>query len=317
MAVSSLYGAILVLSAGFVNYYIAHFRQSLPLHRLPEHRQGHSIRRCQAQRRRVAGGRRMNDTTLSSAERAEKLEGMGCKRKRVEDIRFVQGKGNYVDDIKLPGMLYGDFTRSPHAHARVKKIDTTKAAAVPGVVAVITAETLKTVNLAWMPTLAGDVQMVLADGKVLFQNQEVAFVVATDRYAADDGINKVQVEYEPLPVLVDPFKAMDADAPVLREDLEGKMTGAHGPRKHHNHVFEWTVGDKDLTDAAFKKADVTIKEMISYHRTHPSPLETCQCVCSFDKIKGELTIYGTFQAPHVIRTVVALIAKIPEHKIHV
>ena len=95
------------------------------------------------------------------------------------------------------------------------------------------------------------------------------------------------------------------------------MTGAHGPRKHHNHIFEWTVGDKDLTDAAFKKAEVTIKEMISYHRTHPSPLETCQCVCSFDKIKGELTIWGTFQAPHVIRTVVALIAKIPEHKIHV
>ena len=110
---------------------------------------------------------------------------------------------------------------------------------------------------------------------------------------------------------------MDTDAPVLREDLAGKTTGAHGPRKHHNHVFEWTVGDKDLTDAAFKKADVTIKEMLSYHRTHPSPLETCQCVCSFDKIKGELTIWGTFQAPHVIRTVVALIAKIPEHKIHV
>ena len=104
---------------------------------------------------------------------------------------------------------------------------------------------------------------------------------------------------------------------MLREDLAGKTTGAHGPRKHHNHIFEWTVGDKDLTDAAFRKAEVTIKEMISYHRTHPSPLETCQCVCSFDKIKGELTIWGTFQAPHVIRTVVALIAKIPEHKIHV
>ena len=158
----------------------------------------------------------MNDMTPTSAERAEKLEGMGCRRKRVEDIRFVQGRGNYVDDIKMPGMLYGDFTRSPHAHARIKNIDTTKAAAVPGVVAVLTAETLKTVNLAWMPTLAGDVQMVLADGKVLFQNQEVAFVVATERYAADDGINKVVVEYEPLPVVIDPFKAMDADAPVLR-----------------------------------------------------------------------------------------------------
>ncbi|HEY9455558.1 MAG TPA: carbon monoxide dehydrogenase, partial [Bradyrhizobium sp.] len=228
----------------------------------------------------------MNDMTPTREQREAKLEGMGCKRKRVEDIRFTQGRGNYVDDLKLPGMLHGDFVRSPHAHARVKKIDDTEALKVPGVLAVITAETLKTVNLAWMPTLAGDVQMVLADGKVLFQNQEVAFVVATDRYAADDGINKVVVEYEPLPVVIDPFKAMDADAPVLREDLAGKTSGAHGPRKHHNHVFEWTVGDKDLTDAAFRKAEVTIKEMLSYHRTHPSPLETCQCVCSFDKIKG-------------------------------
>ncbi len=259
----------------------------------------------------------MNDLTPTREQRTAALEGMGCKRKRVEDARFTQGKGNYVDDLKLPGMLHGDFVRSPHAHARVKSINSEEALKVPGVLAVITAETLKTVNLAWMPTLAGDVQMVLADGKVLFQNQEVAFVVATDRYAADDGINKVVVEYEPLPVVIDPFKAMDKDAPVLREDLAGKTSGAHGPRKHHNHIFEWTVGDKDLTDAAFRKADVTIKEMISYHRTHPSPLETCQCVCSFDKIRGELTIWGTFQAPHVIRTVVALIAKIPEQKIHV
>ena len=103
---------------------LRHFRQSVPLHRLSEHRQSHSIRRRQAQRRAVPGGRRMNDMTPTSAERADKLEGMGCKRKRVEDIRFIQGKGNYVDDLKLPGMLYGDFVRSPHAHARIKKIDT-------------------------------------------------------------------------------------------------------------------------------------------------------------------------------------------------
>ena len=154
----------------------------------------------------------MNDMTPTREQREAKLEGMGCKRKRVEDIRFTQGKGNYVDDLKLPGMLHGDFVRSPHAHARVKSINSEEALKVPGVLAVITAETLKTVNLAWMPTLAGDVQMVLADGKVLFQNQEVAFVVATDRYAADDGINKVVVEYEPLPVVIDPFKAMDPDA---------------------------------------------------------------------------------------------------------
>ncbi len=294
-----------------------HLRQHLPLHRLPEHREGHSIRPRQDQRRGIPGGRGMNDLTPTREQREARLEGMGCKRKRVEDIRFTQGKGNYVDDLKLPGMLHGDFVRSPHAHARVKSINTEAALKVPGVLAVITAETLKTVNLAWMPTLAGDVQMVLADGKVLFQNQEVAFVVATDRYAADDGVAVVEVEYEALPVLIDPFKAMDADAPVLREDLTGKTSGAHGPRKHHNHIFEWTVGDRELTDAAFKKAEVTIKEMISYHRTHPCPLETCQCVCSFDKIRGELTIWGTFQAPHVIRTVVSLIAKLPEQKIHV
>jgi aerobic carbon-monoxide dehydrogenase large subunit len=259
----------------------------------------------------------MNDMTPTSAERAEKLEGMGCRRKRVEDIRFVQGKGNYVDDLKLPGMLYGDFTRSPHAHARIKKIDTAKAAAVPGVVAVLTAEALKTVNLAWMPTLAGDVQMVLADGKALFQNQEVAFVIAEDRYVAADAADLVEVEYEALPVNVDPLKAMAADAPMIREDLKDKTEGAHGPRKHYNHVFNWQAGNKTATDAAFAAADVTIKELIVYPRVHPCPLETCQCVASFDKIKGELTLWGTFQAPHVIRTVGSLISKIPEHKIHV
>ena len=259
----------------------------------------------------------MNAITPSKEERAEKLQGMGCRRKRVEDIRFVQGKGNYVDDLKLPNMLYGDFTRSPYAHARITKIDTTKAAAVPGVVAVLTADVLKTVNLAWMPTLAGDVQMVLADGKVLFQNQEVAFVIAEDRYAAADAAELVEVEYEALPVNVDPLKAMADGAPVIREDIKDKKEGAHGPRKHYNHVFAWQSGDKAKTDAVFAKADVTTKELIVYPRVHPCPLETCQCVASFDKIKGELTLWGTFQAPHVIRTVGSLISKIPEHKIHV
>src|SRR6476619_1950294 len=168
-----------------------------------------------------------------------------------------------------------------------------------------------------MPTRAGDVQAVLAENKVLYQNQEVAFVVANDRYAAADAADLVEVEYEALPCNVDPFRAMAPDAPVLREDLAGKTEGAHGSREHHNHVFTWQMGDKDDTDAAFRKADVTIKEVISYQRVHPCPLETCQCVASFDKIKGELTLWGTFQAPHVIRTVASLISKIPEHKIHV
>ena len=251
------------------------------------------------------------------AERVEKLQGMGCKRKRVEDIRFTQGKGSYVDDLKLPGMVFGDFVRSPHAHARIKSIDTSRAKALPGVIAVLTAADLKPLGLHYMPTLAGDVQAVLAEEKVLFQNQEVAFVIAEDRYIASDATELVDVVYEALPCIVDPFKSMLPDAPILREDIQDKMTGAHGPRKHPNHIFEWEIGDKAATDAIFANADVTIKEMLVDHRTHPSPLETCQSVASFDKVKGELTLWGTFQAPHVIRTVVSLISGLPEHKIHV
>src|SRR5580693_3697487 len=114
------------------------------------------------------------DTNL---DRLAALEGMGCSRKRREDPRFIQGKGTYVDDIKLPGMLFGAMVRSPYAHARIKSIDKAKALAVPGVVAVLTAEDLKPVKLDWMPTIGGDVQAVLADKKVCFQMQEVAMVI--------------------------------------------------------------------------------------------------------------------------------------------
>ncbi len=259
----------------------------------------------------------MNEMSETREAREAKLQGLGCKRKRVEDVRFTQGKGKYVDDIKLPGMLYGDFHRSPYGHARIKRIDTAKAKAVPGVLAVLTAEDLKPLKLDWMPTLAGDVQAVLAGEKVLFQNQEVAFVVATERYIAADAADLVEVEYEALPVLVDPFKAMAPEAPILREDIKDKTTGAHGERKHPNHIFAWEVGDREATDLAFRDAEVTIKELISYQRVHPCPLETCQSVASFDKIKGELTVWGTFQAPHVVRTVAAILSGIPEHKIHV
>ena len=155
---------------------------------------------------------------ITREERVDNLKGMGCSRKRVEDARFTQGKGNYVDDIKLDGMLFGDFVRSPYAHARVVSVDKSAALEVPGVLAVLTAEDLAPLGLHWMPTLAGDKQMVLADGKVLFQGQEVAFVVAEDRYAAADGIEAVLVEYEELAVLVNPHDALKSDV-VLREDL--------------------------------------------------------------------------------------------------
>ena len=178
-------------------------------------------------------------------ERTAALQGMGDSRLRKEDARFIQGKGNYVDDIKMPGMLHMDIVRSSHAHARIKKIDKTEALKIPGVIAVLTADDLKPLKLHWMPTLAGDVAAVLADEKVHFQMQEVAVVIAEDRYAAADGVEAVQVEYEELPVVIDPYEALKPDAPVLREDLAGKTAGAHGPRDHHNHIFTWTAGDKD------------------------------------------------------------------------
>ena len=257
---------------------------------------------------------------LTREERAEALGGMGCKRKRVEDARFTQGKGNYVDDIKLKGMLHGDFVRSPYAHARVKSINTEAAMALDGVVAVLTAADLAPLGLHWMPTLAGDKQMVLADGKVLFQGQEVAYVVAKDRYIAADAVELVEVDYEELPVITDPFAALESDT-VLREDLQGEgeglPDGAHGPRRHPNHIFTWEAGDREATEQVLAEADVVAEEMVYYHRTHPCPLETCGCVASMDKVNGKLTLYGTFQAPHAIRTVVSLISGIEEHNIRV
>ncbi len=259
----------------------------------------------------------MSETAETIEERQAALKGLGSSRKRVEDARFTQGKGNYVDDIKLPGMLFGDFVRSQHAHARVLSIDTSAALALPGVVAVLTAKDLEPLSLHWMPTLAGDKQMVLADGKVLFQGQEVAFVVAQDRYIAADAVDLVQVEYEELPVLVDPFKAELPDAPILREDIADSDEGAHGPRRHPNHIFTWEQGDKAATEAIMSEAAVVAEEMVYYHRTHPCPMETCGSVASMDKVNGKLTLWGTFQAPHVVRTVASLLSGIAEHNIRV
>ena len=253
----------------------------------------------------------------TTEERIEKLQGLGCARKRVEDARFTQGKGNYVDDIKLPGMVFGDFVRSPYGHARIEGIDKDAALAVPGVLAVLTAEDLKPLNLHYMPTLAGDVQAVLADEKVLFQGQEVAFVIAEDRYAAADGVELVEVEYEALPALTDANRSMDEDAPVLREDIADKTEGAHGARRHPNHIFTWEAGDRAAAEQALAGAEVVAEELIVYQRVHPCPLETCGCVASMDKVNGKLTIWGTFQAPHAVRTVASLITNIPEHNIRI
>ena len=225
--------------------------------------------------------------------------GMGHSIKRKEDPRFIRGKGNYVDDIQLPGMLHMDITRSPYAHALIKKIDTEKAMKVPGVLAVITGATLEQYKLHWMPTLMSDTQMVLPTDRVMYQSQEVAAVIATDRYAAADGAAAVEVEYEPLPVVVDPFKALEPGAPVLRVDKPGKKD---------NHIFHWEAGDRAATEKAIAGSDVVVKEQIYIPRIHVASIETCGCVADFDRVNGKLTVYMTTQAPHAIRTVFALVA---------
>jgi carbon-monoxide dehydrogenase large subunit len=250
-------------------------------------------------------------------KREAALQGMGTSMLRKEDARFIRGQGTYIDDIRMPGMLFGAIVRSPYAHARIKGIDKSRALACPGVVAVLTADDLKPVKLHWMPTVGGDVQAVLADEKVCFQLQEVAMVLATDRYAAADGAAAVEVDYEELPAVVDPKQAMRADAPVIREDIVDKHDLTHGPRTHPNHIFTWEAGDKAAADAAFAGAAITVREEILNPRVHPCPLETCGCVASFDKATGNLTVHVTTQIPHLFRTVVAMRSGIAESKIRI
>jgi len=228
---------------------------------------------------------------------------------RKEDARFLRGKGHYLDDIALPGMLYAAILRSPHAHARITSIDTSAAEAHPKVKAVITGATLETLNLAWMPTMSGDVQAVLATDKVRFQGQEVAFVVAEDRYAARDALELIAVDYELLPPVVDAHRALDADAPVIRTDIAGKGD---------NHIFDWEAGDAAACDEVFRRPGVVVAEAeILYPRSHPSPMETCGSVAHMDKVTGKLTCWITSQAPHAHRTVYAMVAGLPEHKIQI
>src|SRR5262249_32052015 len=193
-------------------------RQSLPMYRICQHRESLSIRRAGD-----APGRCMMEPKTSA-----EIGGMGHSVKRKEDPRFIRGQGNYVDDVVLPDMLYLDIVRSPYAHATIKSIDTSNALAIPGVLAVITGKDLAQYNLHWMPTLMSDTQMVLPVDKVMYQAQEVAAVLANDRYIAADGVDAVEVDYDPLPVVVDPKKALLPDAPVLRTDK---------PDKKDNHIW--------------------------------------------------------------------------------
>lgn len=236
-----------------------------------------------------------------------KVCGMGHRMKRKEDPRFIQGQGNYVDDVKLPGMLYMDIVRSPYAHAKILSIDASEALAMDGVLAVITGEDLKAAgDLHWMPTLMSDTQMVLPIDKVVYAAQEVCAVVATSRYIAADAIEAVYVDYEPLDAVVDPFEAMK-DEVIVRDDKEDKT----------NHIWHWEAGDKEATDKVFAEAAHTVEQSMHIPRIHVSSIETCGMVANYNKVTEKMQIYMTSQAPHAHRTVFALVSGLPEHKIQI
>jgi len=238
---------------------------------------------------------------------SERPIGFGPLRRK-EDARFIRGRGRYVDDVALTGMLHGAVLRSPLAHARIVSIDTSAALHHPKVHAVLTGADLETQGMAWMPTLSADTQAVLATDKVRFQGQEVAFVIADDRYSARDALELIDVEYEPLPVVVDARAALEPDAPVIRDDHAGRAD---------NHIFDWESGDAAATEAAFAGADVVVEQAMIFPRSHPAPMETCGAIADFDRVDGKLTVWCTTQAPHAHRTLYALVTGLPEHKIRV
>ncbi len=246
----------------------------------------------------------MTDTTTTSPE----IGGIGHSVKRAEDARLIEGQGNFVDDIALPGMLYMALVRSPVAHARINSIDTEAAAAVDGVVAVVTGELMDAHGLAWMPTLSGDTQAVLATDKVRYQGQEVAAVVATDPYIATDAAELVDVDYEMLDAITTPQQSLADGAELIRNEKEGQTD---------NLAYTWETGDAAATEAAFANADRVVSLTTHYPRSHPSPLETCGIVADVNSVTGQATLYMTSQAPHAHRTLFALVAGLPEQNIRI
>src|SRR6202165_543170 len=209
---------------------------------------------------------------------------LGRSIKRKEDDRFLQGRGNYVDDVKLPGMLHMAILRSPFAHARIRSIDTSGAKEAPGVVVVRTGADRVAHKLAWIPTLSGDTQAVLATDKVRMQGQEVACVVAETPYQADDALALIEVDYDPLPVVTSPQQALEEGAPLIRDDKEGQLD---------NRIYHWEAGDQAATDRAFAGADRVVSLSTFYPRCPPAPLECCGCVADVTPATGKATIYMT------------------------
>jgi len=240
---------------------------------------------------------------------ATAMRHIGKPLKRKEDPRLIQGLSHYVDDLQMAGMHYAGIVRSPHAHARIRSVDTSKAQAAPGVVLVLTGADLKGLIgpvpcAAQLPEMKMALRPVLAHDRVRFVGEGVAVVVATDRYLARDAMDLVEVDYEPLTPVVDPEKALAKGATVL-----------HEPYKD-NVAFRWELEGGDIKKA-FKQADKVIRQRMINQRLIPVAMETRGVVADYKPGEKQLTVWSSTQIPHLLRTQIAAMLGVPESSVRV
>jgi carbon-monoxide dehydrogenase large subunit len=232
---------------------------------------------------------------------------VGSRIKRREDPRLIMGRGTYVDDVQLPRMTYAAILRSPYAHARIRRINVDKAKALPGVVAVMTGAELqgKNVPCGWtLPDMKVAPHPALAVGKVRYTGDAVAVVVAEERYIARDALDLIEVDYDPLPVVVDAEAAIQPGAPQLHDEVP------------NNTTFVWRVTGGDV-DRAFREAEVVVKERLVNQRLIPNAIEPRGVVAQYNPGSGDLTLWSATQIPHLVKLLLSMVIGIPEHKVRV
>jgi aerobic carbon-monoxide dehydrogenase large subunit len=242
------------------------------------------------------------------------IDVLGSPVKRTEDPRFITGKGRYLDDIKLTGMVHMAILRSPYAHAKIKSIDTAAAKKRPGVLAVIVGADIpyNPLPMAWPAGGSSGIQnnvntpRVLATEDVKWTGEGVAAIIAETPEQAVDALDAIVVDWEPLPTVVDAEKATQPGAPQLHENAP------------NNIVFEWQVGDKAGTDAAIAAAEVVVKQRIVNQRLIPNPMEVRGDIGWYNPGTEEYTVWMSSQTPHIQRLLLtAFVTGIPEHKVRV
>jgi len=237
---------------------------------------------------------------------------LGSAIKRREDPRLVTGQARYTDDFVLPGMVFMQVVRSPYAHARIRSIDSKKAASMPGVLGVFTGQQMKDAGFGSIPCAwvvpGSDTKTPpyppIAIDTVRYVGNAVAIVVAQDRYQAKDAADAVDVEYDPLPVTVDAVKATKSGEPQLHADVA------------NNICFHWKVSGGDV-EAAFRDADVVVRDHIINQRLIPNAMEPRAALADYARAAGEFTLWSTTQNPHIERFLLSLDTGTPEHKIRV